>query len=141
LVISTWLDESVKSTLYPQTLGFIQASRSSTEDELYPEAMKSIRDLNIDLASVIGDYVRGPKLYSLSDIMAFFHQTPEFYKLPSDILGAVESEHDKVKRTMTQGRKLFVSEAGHLGLCPEEAEANDVICVLLAQTSRSSYGR
>ena len=128
MITSSRLTKAAKATLYPETSSFISASKSEAEHPLFPQAMKLMKDKNIDLETFIGTYVQGPALYEPADI-ASGNQMP-IDNVPLVILSAIKSETEAVNHAMTGGRRLFISEAGSLGLCPNEAKEGDLICIL-----------
>ena len=129
-LLSERLDKAAKAAFYPQTLNHISTSRSDTSYTLYPLAIKQVKDLNTNLGAAIWSYLKGPELYATVDVMKYLQKSPRIDNVSPEIIGHVESEQHSVRYAITGGRKLFISESGHMGLCPESTEPADVICII-----------
>ncbi|MCJ1438051.1 hypothetical protein MMC27_007438 [Xylographa pallens] len=124
------LDKAGKSAFYPETLNHISTSRSDISYTLHPQAIKQVKDLGIDLEAAIWSYLKGPELYTTVDIMKYLYKSSRIDGVSPEIEAQVESEQHSVRDAITGGRRLFISEAGHMGLCPESTEPADVICII-----------
>ena len=129
-LISDRIDRDTKAAYFPQTINFISAVKSEIGHILYPQAIRQVKDLNIDLEAILGSYIKGPELYSTADVMEYLYKSPRVEGVPPEILGYVESELFSVNYAITEGRKIFISKSGHMGLCPEATEPDDIVCVL-----------
>ena len=129
-LLSERLDKAAKAAFYPETLNNIRTSRSDISHPLYPEAIKQVKDLEINLEAVIWSYLKGPKLYATADIIQYLNKSPRIDNVSPEIIGQVESEQLALRYAITGGRKLFISKSGHMGLCPESTEPADVICII-----------
>ena len=129
-LISERLDRDAKATYYPETLAFIDAKRSNNDHPLFHQAFKRIKNLGIDLEAAIKTYIKGPELYAMQDIMKYLHKSPMMDNVPDDVSSYIYSERVAAEITISEGRRLFISVSGHMGLCPEATEPEDVICIL-----------
>ena len=131
LLISERLDDSTKAVYYPETLALINANGSPAGHPLFPHAFKQIENFDIDLSAAIRNYVKGPELYTMQDIEKALYRDPLVDGIPNEIFGHVNSELEAIRWALTEGRRLFISSAGHMGLCPEATEPDDVIYIFI----------
>ncbi|MCJ1332768.1 hypothetical protein MMC10_009462 [Thelotrema lepadinum] len=133
-IVSKRLDREAETAYYPETLAFIDAIRSENEHPLFPQAFKRMKDLDIDLEAAIKNNTRGPEIYAMEDVVKYLDRLPGMEdvieNIPEDVFRYVLSELTSAKIAFTEGRRLFISVSGHMGLCPSATEPEDVICIL-----------